>query len=383
MATSTAGPTLGLEDELAALDPHHWNLRSIDVDQVRRDEPRLENHASKEFHACVLELKTGVHASAQAAVDELRLLRQRGAGAALNQGLRLAALAVHPFARWQDATVHSDPVTDPHYARLLQAHGDIARSMLTFGLHVHVGLSDPDARARLFNLVREFIPVFTALSAAAPFWEGRDTGLKSIRPILLDRYPRCGIPEPIESAVSHLAWLDTLDRLQVTGPQGVGSVWGHVRWHRTYPTIEVRVFDAQPDLGAVSLLARLCEAAGRMAQAMDLPTYFAAVQQPGPTATPLLRENQLLATQQGVSAPLLHWSAQRRESVLDQARRLLAPAGDLGLRDALEALDADLRRLTESGSFADQLRRRLSGADRPDLPALVRWVHGRSDGLLP
>ena len=168
---------------------------------------------------------------------ELTELREAIASTAREFGTEMVAASTHPWSHWSD----QEPVELERYRILGTEQGTLARRMAICGMHVHAGIEDPDLRVDLMGQITYFMPHLLALSGSSPFWEGRDTGLKSFRPTIVGDLPRSGLPEIFESwndweeMLSDLAATD-----MVTDPT---KIWWDLRPSARHPTLEIRICD--------------------------------------------------------------------------------------------------------------------------------------------
>lgn len=229
--------SIGLEEELMLLHPETLDLAPVAHEAIGRlgGDPRFK----LELPAAQLEIVTPPRASLAAACGALA--DARAALAAALAGLaRLAGAGAHPFARGRGVLNSS-----VRYDAISGEYGEIARRQLVFGLHVHVGISGPDRALAVHDALRAHLPDIAALAANAPFYEGRDTGLDSVRPKLSGLLPRQGIPPALES------W-EALAQTLAWGAAGrfpdPRQWWWEMRLHPLHGTIEVRVPDSQTTL---------------------------------------------------------------------------------------------------------------------------------------
>ena len=180
-------------------------------------------------------------------------------------GVALGATGTHPWSPWDEQRI----IDTPHYRR----NDEILRWVVwrnnSFGLHVHVGVNDPDRAVRVCDHMRHLLPELLALSASSPFLENVFTHLHSVRTEIFTKlFPRCGIPDAYGSWAAFEEYVRLLFR--------TGSItehtqmWWSIRPHLSFPTVEIRICDAQPDLGEGRSLAALGHAlAARTARALD------------------------------------------------------------------------------------------------------------------
>lgn len=359
---------LGLEEELMVLDASTLALSSHDLSATWARWPARRERIGREIHCATLELRTGICRHPDELLHAAAEQRQWALEAAEAQGQCVAVAGLHPTASPFGQAVHAD---EPHYAALLSGYGDVARGACTFGLHLHLGLPTPEARWRLFQLLRERLPLAQALAANAPFSEGRDSGLASFRASWLGRYPRMGIPEALPDPE---AAEQRLRRLRQTGclpPDG--APWYDLRLHHRLPTVELRVADALGDLHSVWRLA-----AWAACWAWTVAEEGVAAQLTPPTATELLQENHWRARRHGTQAELVDWTRDTVHALpiwLEREAEALAPAAKalgLGSRlgDALLAAPASdgahwQRQQQAQGGFTGLLQALVAQARQP------------------
>jgi carboxylate-amine ligase len=301
--------TIAVEEEFALLDPATLGLvnRFEDVQHagVGTD---LEPHLAGELIASEAEVRTGrcdTFADCMEVVGERRA-QLRALVDPL--GIALSSAGTHPWSPWQDQRI----IDTPHYRRNDEYLRYVVWRNNTFGLHVHVGINGPDRAIRVCSALRNYLPELLAVSASSPFVEGVYTYLHSARTQVFTRmFPRCGIPDWFEG------WDDW--ELYVRFLYETGSVtehtqiWWSVRPHLHFPTVEIRICDAQPELAeARSLVALIYSLTARIARALDegepLPSW----------PHRLLEENLWRAIRHGLSGELIDF--ERRESIAARAR---------------------------------------------------------------
>jgi glutamate---cysteine ligase / carboxylate-amine ligase len=301
--------TLAVEEEFALLDPATLELvnRFEELQQAAKGTD-VEPHLVGELIASEVEMRTGrcdTFADAAALLGERRVqLRALTDGL----GIGLSAVATHPWSRWQDQRI----IDTPHYRRNDELLRYVVWRNNTFGFHVHVGVNGPDRAIQVCSALRNYLPELLALSASSPFVEGVFTHLHSARTQIFTRmFPRCGIPDALGSWVE---WETYVRFLYETGSVTEHTqMWWSVRPHLAFPTVEIRICDAQPELAEARSLAALCYSlTARIARALDegepLPAW----------PNRLLEENLWRAIRWGLSGELIDF--ERGEPVAARAR---------------------------------------------------------------
>jgi carboxylate-amine ligase len=316
--------TVGLEEEIMLLDGESLDLAPRGAELLAAAGP--DEPFKLEMPAAQVELVGRPAASVAEAIAGLAEGRRRLATLAAEHGLLPACMPVHPFAAAEG------PLNDgPRYAAIEAAYGTVARRQLLSALHVHVRVEGADRALAVYNALRGHLPDIAALAAAGPYYEGRDTGLASMRPLLGALLPRQGIPPELPSWDAFAAALS-----DVGDP---AAWWWELRPHRLHGTLEVRAPDVQASLGDAGAVAAFVYAlVGWLAARHDEDDL--------PPAEP-------------------YWQiAERRWAALRHG--LAGRPGErvAGLIESLEAAGADLagpRRLLAGGGPAARLREAADG----------------------
>jgi carboxylate-amine ligase len=301
--------TLAVEEEFALLDPESHDLVNR-FEEVRGAAvgTELEPHLVGELIASEVEVRTGRCGEFGEAAAAMRERRSQLQGLARELGVALGATATHPWSRWQDQRI----IDTPHYRRNDELLRYVVWRNNTFGLHVHVGVAGGDRAIAVHDALRNLLPEVLALSASSPMVEAVNSGLHSARTEIFTRmFPRCGIPDAYGD---WRGFKDYVSFLYRTGSITEHTqLWWSVRPHLAYPTIEIRIADAQPDLAEAQSLAAFCYAlAARCLRAHDegepLPNH----------PHRMLEENMWRAIRWGMSGELLDF--ERGEPVPARAR---------------------------------------------------------------
>jgi glutamate---cysteine ligase / carboxylate-amine ligase len=258
--------TLAVEEEFAVLDPETLSLanRFEELQAAAQGTP-LEEHLVGELIASEVEVRTGrceSFAEAAAKVGERRAQLDELAG---GLGIALAAVGTHPWSPWQDQRI----IDTPHYRKNDELLRYVVWRNNTFGLHVHVGIRGADRAIAVCNALRNYLPELLAVSASSSMVEAVCTYLHSARTEIFTRmFPRCGVPDAYDG---WRGFEDYVRFLYATGSITEHTqMWWSVRTHLAFPTVEIRICDAQPDLEESRSLAALCYSlTARIARALD------------------------------------------------------------------------------------------------------------------
>lgn len=258
--------TVAVEEEFALLDPETLDLvsRYEDVVAAAQGTDVLRNLAG-ELIASEIEIRTGRVASFAEVPAVLAQRRRELAALVEPLGLALGATGTHPWASWKDQRI----IDTPHYRRNDEILKYVVRKNTSFGLHVHVAIRGADRAIAVVNGLRNWLPELLAVSASSPFVEGVDTGLHSARTQIFTRFfPRCGVPDTFGSWDEYEAYVRLL--YETGSVDEHTQLWWSVRPHLAFPTVEIRICDAQPDLREAQSLAALgASLSVRIARAYD------------------------------------------------------------------------------------------------------------------
>jgi glutamate---cysteine ligase / carboxylate-amine ligase len=258
--------TLAVEEEFAVLDPETLSLvNRFEELQAAAQGTELEPHLVGELIASEVEVRTGRCENFAEAAPLLGQRRRQLFALADGLGIGLAATGTHPWSPWQEQRI----IDTPHYRR----NDEILRYVVwrnnSFGLHVHVGIRGVDRAIAVCDGLRYHLPTLLALSASSPFVEGVNTGLHSARTQIFTRmFPRCGVPDVMGDWASYEEYVRFL--YETGSITEHTQIWWSVRPHLAFPTVEMRICDAQPDLAdARALSAFVYSLIARIARALD------------------------------------------------------------------------------------------------------------------
>ena len=345
--------TIGIEEEYLLVDRASMDLAEAPSSMMDACRDTLGDQVSPEFLQCQVEVGTAVCADIKTARDDLRRLRSAVADAAAAHGLAPIAVSCHPFAEWRDQT-HTDR---ERYHDLQRALAGVARRLLISGMHVHVGIPDPDMRIDLMNQLSYFLPHLLALSASSPFWQATDTGLASYRLTVFDNLPRTGLPPQFGSWAEYERTVNILVDLGVI--EDSTKIWWDLRPSSRYPTIESRICDVSPRLEDALTIAALTQCLTRMLWRLS-----------GQNQRWRLYDRFLIGENR--------WRAQRfgtREGLIDFGQRTIVPIADL-IDELIELVweDAEAlgctpevaraRDMVAGGSSADRQRAAFKAASQ-------------------
>ncbi len=339
--------TLGIEEEYQVVDPESGQLQSF-ITQFIEDGQMVivEREIKAELHQSMVELGTPVCATPAEAKEEL--LRQRAFISRLAQekGLAIAAAATHPMSRWSEQEV----TPFPRYQGVLEEMQLLAQRLLIFGMHIHVGLDDPDFAIDTMNVLRYMLPHLLALSASSPFWQGQRTGLKSYRAVVFEDFPRSGIPDVFPNRAAYEGLIGTLANTGcIPDPS---KIWWDVRPHHIYPTLEFRICDLCTRVDEAIAITALCQA---------LVLWHWKLRQRNVTfrvySKELIDENKRRAARFGLDGRMIDFGKQAELPARDLVREMLELVGEEIAELGSEKEIAPIEQILANGTSADrQLR---------------------------
>jgi carboxylate-amine ligase len=326
--------TLGIEEELMILDVQSLELVNA-IESLL--EPAPAGEIKPELMESVLEVSTDPCQNTARAGEQLRSLRRQVSDTAAAKQLAIGAAGTHPFAMWEDQRI----VARPRYRDLISALRFVARQELIFGMHVHVGVDDPDKAIHVANGMRVHIPVLLGLSANSPFWRADVTGLASTRTPIFRAFPRVGIPPTYKDWDDYEQRIEFMIDCKVI--QDYTYLWHDVRPHPNFGTVEIRVMDSQTHVEHTLGLAALIQGLVR-----ELAEHFDAGRPLSRYSFEMLDENKWLAARNGLDGELVDLPHLDRVQTRELARRLVERVRDhckdLGSEPELDAVGDLLER---------------------------------------
>ena len=333
--------TLGIEEEFQIVNRETFALESA---MTRLLELAEASDIQPELHESVVEVATPVCADILEARREVARNRRLVIDLADKVGCRILAASTHPFSPWTQQIIHSGK---QDYTEMVEDLQDVARANVIFGMHIHVRIDDPEERIAVYNSARYFLPHLLALSTSSPFWNGRHTGLKSVRSVIFKRLPRTGIPEIFSSYADFERMMDLL--VVTESIKGKGRVWWDLRPHYHYGTLEFRVCDVPTSINDVMALVALAQCLCHHLLRMHRNN-----QQWRSYPSALIEENKWRAARYSVHGKMIDFGKQRvvnTRDLIDELYLLLEQdALALGCLNELQGI----LRIAEYGTSADR-----------------------------
>jgi carboxylate-amine ligase len=365
--------TIGIEEEYLLVDPESRDLVSDPphglLDECQHAVPPDIGNVAPEFLRAQLEVDTPVCRSIAECREKLSALRGFASQVAEKNGLRIIAASTHPFAEWSEQ-LHTDK---DRYNAIARDLGGVGHRLVICGMHVHIGLPDDETRNDLLNQIGYFLPHLLALSTSSPFWQGRDTGLKSYRLSIFDELPRTGLPHQFDSYGEYQRHIAVLVKAGLI--EDATKIWWDIRPSARFPTLELRISD-------------ICT---RMEDGLTIAALFSCIVS---MLLRLRRDNQRWRTYSNMLVQENRWRAQRYgfdEGMVDFGKGEMVPYADL-LDEVLSLVAEDAERLdckAEVAAARDILKRGTSAhrqvsvyekslaggaGEREALYAVVDWL---------
>ena len=336
--------SIGIEEEYQTIDPETRDLRShIQSEILPKAKLALKEAVKPEMHQSVIEVGTRVCKDIKEARENIQSLRREVITLASEHDMLLAAGSTHPFSDWKLQEIYPDE----RYHRVVEDMQLIARANLVFGLHVHIGIEDRNTAIHIMNSMRYFLPHILALSTNSPFWMGMNSGFKSYRCKVFERFPRTGIPDTFanwsdyENFVALLVKTNCIDNGK--------KIWWDIRPHPFFSTLEVRVCDIPMRLDETIAIAALIQATMAMLYKLHASNKSYRIY-----GRALISENKFRASRYGIQGKLIDFG--REEEV---------PIRDL-MMEYLEMIDEVVDELgsREEINYIHEMLKMGTGADR-------------------
>ncbi|MGB3152815.1 MAG: carboxylate-amine ligase [Maribacter sp.] len=353
--------TLGIEEEFQILDSDSLKLHSQMSKIIDGGKVFLKERIKEEMHQSMVEMGTNICENIGQARDEVSYLRQQIFELAAKEGLEVAASGTHPYSHWSEQLI----TPNPRYDQLIHEMKDVARSNLIFGMHVHVAIPNREEGLQIMNVARYFLPHLYALSTNSPFWEGRETGFKSFRSKIFDKFPRTGIPPYFASVPEYDDFVSLLVKTNCI--DNGKKIWWDIRLHPFYPTVEFRVCDMIMTVDEVVCIAALMQCIiAKLSKLHQKNQSFRSYRRI------LINENKWRAARWGVDAKLIDFGRQEEVAFPTLINELLEFIDDvvdeLGCRTEVNYV----YQMLEQGSGAD--RQLKVYEDTKDLKKVMEYV---------
>jgi carboxylate-amine ligase len=359
-------PTLGVEIELQLVDAKTGELVNRIGEFLDRVPERWRDSFKPEFMQSYCEINTGVCRTVKEIERDLSEKLEWANEKADKMGLRFLWSGTHPFSHWQEQAISPGE----RYAWLMESMQYVARRLVVFGLHVHVGITSGDKAIQMCDRMLRHLPTLLALSANSPMWSGMDTGMESYRSKIMEALPTAGLPQTLRNW-SEYCWL--INHLTETGfIRSIREIWWDVRPHASFGTVELRIMD-QPLtmkhlLGLVALSQSLVVA---ISDAIDKGAYQY-------DCHPMIaKQNKWHAARWGMDASFVDFDSMSAVPARQVARWMIGHCLPFAKRLGCDEELANLEDIIENGTGASRQRRVLRETN--DMQGVVRFLMEQSN----
>lgn len=338
--TRNDSPTIGVEVELQLVDGETFAL-SNSIEKVTQAIPEeFQARIKPELMQSYLEINTGICHSVREVGNDLRSTLGALEKITDDLGLKLHWSATHPFSLWRDQKI----TVNDRYHLLVELMQDVARRLVTFGLHVHIGVDSGDKAVMICDRMLRHLPLLLALSTNSPFWNGRPTGLHSNRSMVMQDLPTAGLPHQMRNW-SEYVWL--INHLIDTGfINTIREIWWDIRPHHNFGTVEIRVCDMPASLDQVLSITAVVQClVYALSNEIEEGTYFAEYH------PMMVQQNKWRAIRYGAEARLVDSDDYKQYSVLKTTEhlvQLLTPVAEV--LDCVSELKSALNLPNATGS---------------------------------
>jgi len=359
---SSPSYTLGVELEFQTLDKESLNLAPLAPILLETAPAILRPRLAHEWIRSILEIRTGICTSVRDVENDLLQTCSMAEELAADNNCLLYAASLHPFARSEDQLL----TNDIRYERIMEELQIVGRRFISQGFHVHVGMIDGDTAIKVCDRIQPYLPLFLALSASSPFFQGEDTGLMSYRTKLFEALPLAGIYQEIGNWEKFLAEIKLLKDAGVI--ESIKDLWWDARPHPGFGTIEIRACDLPTQFGDILGLTALIQCFVATLAESDLPAVVCNHQ--------FLRCNKWQAVRYGLEGNFfdpLGFLGGGNMSLREAVLRLVQKVQPMVQRFASERYMNMLDRILKEGPGADCQRRAY--AENNDFKKVIKQLH--------
>jgi carboxylate-amine ligase len=329
--------SIGIEEEYQTIDPETRDLRShIQTEILPKAKRKIAEKVKPEMHQAVVEVGSKVCRDIKEAREDMRNLRREMISLAAENGLLLGSASTHPFADWKTQEIYPDE----RYKQVVEDMQLIARANLVFGLHVHIGIEDRNTAIHIMNSMRYFLPHILALSSNSPFWLGMQTGFKSYRSKVFERFPRTGIPDVFANWADYETFVNLLVKTNCI--DNGKKIWWDIRPHPFFETIEIRVCDIPMRLDETLAITALIQATAAMLWKLHASNKSYRIY-----GRALISENKFRASRYGLEGKLIDFGKEEEVPLTKLMYEYLHLIDDvvdeLGSRDEIEYIHEMLK----------------------------------------
>ena len=314
-------PTVGVEVEAQLVDNDSGDLVNIAEGIIKKY--NNEDRVKHELYLSTVEITSSPLMDTNDTYKELSSIFNKVLEIANENNASLISAGSHPFAMYEDQVITD---VNPRYGEFADKYGWAVRRLLTFGMHVHVGIDSKEKAVAVHDEIRKYLPLFLALSASSPFWRGKDTELHCSRLSVFQGLPNTGLPEPYHEWSQYEQSLQTLVKAGVIKPDvGYRQVWKDVRIHPEYGTVETRIADSMPSLIETVSVATLVQAL-----VIKIGRDWEAGRLSEPDPNWLIERNRWAAIKEGLNAQFITDTDGNTKPIVEVTKNLLSDLSEIG-----------------------------------------------------
>jgi carboxylate-amine ligase len=335
--------TLGVELELQLIDAETYALSNSVGELLSRVPEEFADSMKPEFMQSYCEINTDVCQNIAEVEQDLGAKMAWMNRTAEEMGLRAIWSGSHPFSLWKDQAISPGE----RYAWLMDTMQYVARRLVCFGLHVHVGVDTGDKAIQMCDRLLRHLPTLLALSSNSPLWCGMNTGMASYRSKIMEALPTAGLPFTMRNW-SEYVWL--VDHLIATKfLHSIREIWWDVRPHHVFGTVEIRIMDMPMNMRHAVGLAALCQSlVAAISENIDRGAYLY-------DCHPMVaKQNKWHAARYGMNATFVDSDTMKAVPAVDAARVLIERCSEYAERlGCLKQLES-LHEIIDGGTGADR-----------------------------
>ena len=340
-------PTVGVEIEAQLIDKESGNL--VNVAEKIINEYGDEERVKHELYLSTVEVTSSPYLNTEDTYEELSKILNKVLEIAKEENAGLISAGAHPFALYEDQNITQ---VNPRYQEFADTYGWAVLRLLTFGMHVHVGMNSKEKAIAVHDEVRKYLPLILAMSTSSPFWRGRDTDLYCARLSIFQGLPNTGLPEPYYTWKEYEQSLQTLIKAGVIKPDvAYRQVWKDVRIHPEYGTVEIRIADSMP-----SLIDTVAVATFVQALCIKIGEDWEKGRLEKPTPTWLVENNRWAVIKEGLNAEFIIDSSGETKPITLVIKEIIESISSvserLGSRDNLFSINS----LIDNDQVVDEMR---------------------------
>ncbi len=354
--------SLGVELEFQTLDRGNLSLAPLAPVLLENAPAILKPRITHEWIRSILEIRTGICCSLRDVENDLLETCSMAEELALDNNCMLYAASLHPFAKPEDQLL----TNDSRYERIMEELQIVGRRFISQGFHVHVGMIDGDTAIKVCDKIQPYLPLFLALSASSPFYQGKDTGLMSYRTKLFEALPLAGIYEEIGDWDRFRSDVNLLQDAGVI--ESIKDLWWDARPHPEFGTLEIRACDLPTQFGDILGLTALIQSFVATLAESNVKTYACNQQ--------FLRSNKWQAVRYGLDGIFfdpLGFLGGGKMTIRKAVHVLIEKVDFMVQRFGSKRYINMLNRILEQGTGADCQRRVY--AETNDFQRVIQTLH--------